>query len=187
MTALIDLDYSTLVSPIAKNFSKIHLDKSVENNIKDLATNIAKRKKLENGYIKDFNKLEKRFVTGLLGEAALEKLLSVKIIDWEVGESCKYNIGDLNKIGLDCGVKTVEYGKFPLIHIIPVRSEIIIIKHPIELKFMICGLYKKEILSKYQSKDLIIDPNVRETKTCFFGIPFGKIFKNLEELKNVGW
>lgn len=185
MTTEIELDYTTLVSPIVKNFPKVYLDSFIETKVKDLAKLIAEKKKSESSYNQDFNNLEKRFITGLLGEAALEQLLSVSIIDWEVGDSNKYDVGDLNKIGIDCGVKTVEHGKFPLIHANTARDEIVIIKHPTELKFIICGVYKKEILRKYQSRDLVVDPLVRQSKTAFYGIPFGIIFKNLIDLKKI--
>ena len=183
MVAQIELNYQTLVSPIVKNLPKVYLDESIEIKVKNLATLIAERKKQEKGYKGDFNKLEKRYTTGLLREAALEKLLGVEIIDWEVGDSSKYDVEDFNKIGLNCGVKTVEYGKFPLIQVVPVRDEIIVIKHPTELKFIICGLYKKDILEKYQSRELVLDLGVRETKTAFYGIPFGLIIKTVDDLK----
>ena len=52
-------------------------------------------------------------MTGLLGELALEYTLGIKFIDWSIGKSADYHIPDIP--GYKVGIKTVEYGKFPII------------------------------------------------------------------------
>lgn len=121
-----------------------------------------------------------------MGEVALEQFLGIDIVDWSIGDSSIYNVPDLGKHSLDIGVKTVEYGKFPVIHKNVVRPEIINIR-TLYNKILICGLATKDCLRKYQDDDLILSPSLRRkgTKTGFYGFNELKTFKNLEELTSL--
>ena len=112
----------------------------------------------------------KRWTTGFLGECAVEKFIGKKFVDFSVGNSKKYHVPDLTSIGIDCGIKTVEFGKFPIVFIKSVKPEIIVIKQS-EKKFYICGLASKEVLNKYQSMSLVLSPLLRKrgTKTGYYG------------------
>jgi hypothetical protein len=148
--------------------------------IDELAVGIADRKMTESGYRSDNASLVKRIQTGLYGECALGQMLGVDIIDWSVGDSSEFNVGDLSKIGKDVGVKTVEYWKFPIIHAEPIRPEVIILRHG--LRFLVCGLYTPEVMKTYSSRDFIIDPKVRGSKTAFYGIPFYKSISTIDDI-----
>lgn len=177
MNPCIEISYDTFVKPVISNLDVVEVSESEDLN--ELAEQIVNAKHYE--YIRDKRSLTKRILNGLYGELALEKYLGCKIIDWQVGDSSTFNHGDLKD--LDVGVKTVEYGKFPIIHLNPSRPEIILLKH--ELRFLICGLYTIDVMSRFHTRDFIIDPNVRETKTAFYGIPFYRSFKNLDQLKSI--
>jgi hypothetical protein len=183
MIAQLPLDYNTWVIPVLSNFSRIELSQEEIELIDHTAYQIANAKLKEKGYLKDAQSLIKRYTTGLGGEMALGKFLGVSIVDTSVGASEDYNVGDLNKIGLDIGVKTVEYPKFPLVHTRPERCEIILIKHRNQHVYKICGLYTPETMMLHSSRELVVDEKVRESKTAFYGIPFCKTFKTTEDLK----
>lgn len=163
-------DYLELVAPYAKNKPRITIDQRKLEAIDDLARKIAIAKSAEAHHKVDkFHEL-KRFTTGLLGEAALEQLLNVDIVDYSVGNSNIFNIADLSKLGLDIGIKTVEIWKFPIIHKLVKRPEIINILR--DSNTIVCfGYATKEVLRNYQSDEYILSPNLksRGTKTGFYG------------------
>lgn len=105
----------------------------------------------------------------MLGEAALELYLETKFIDWTIGKSIDYHVPDLSKIGLNVGIKTVEWGKFLVIFKNSLSPEIIMIKRT-RNTVLLCGLATNDILNKYQCDDLIIDKKLREkgSKTAFY-------------------
>lgn len=174
----LEISYETFVKPVQCNFKVVELTRERADQLDILAEKICSAKFQE--YKFDKGSLKKRIQTGLYGEAALEEMLGVDIIDWEVGHSSEFNVGDLLKSGVNCGVKTVEYWKFPIIHVDPVRPEVIILRHG--LRFLICGLYTQDVMKLYSTRDFILDPNVRASKTAFYGIPFYKSFDSLERL-----
>lgn len=66
---------------------------------------------------KNDNKHEwKRWMTGALGEAALEKFLNMNFCDRTIGKSKDYAVPDLEPINLKIGVKSFRLGNFPLIN-----------------------------------------------------------------------
>ena len=125
----------------------------------------------------------KRFHTGLMGECALEKLFGVEFIDWSVGNSNTYNVADLKALGLNVGIKTVEFGKFPVVHKAAYRPEIICVKTS-EKQVICCGLATTSALKLCQDDFLILSPALRArgTKTGFYG--FNKLIK-IESLDDV--
>lgn len=183
MIVQLDISYDTWVKPVQSNFCRVDLAEKEIFRVQDAAVRISNAKLKEQGYIRDNAGMIKRWTTGLGGEIALGKFLGVEIMDDTVGHSSEYNIGDLKKICLNIGVKSVEYKKFPLVHDHPKRCEIVLIKHPEKYKYMICGLYTPQIMMTYSCRDLVVDENVRLSKTAFYGIPFYKTFKTIDDLK----
>jgi len=152
--------------------------------INNFIKNIIAEKNKEQHYIIDNNKLKKRYYTGLLGELAIEELLNIKFIDWTIGNSKSYNNSDIKQFGI--GVKTVEFGKFPLVSKYPKTPEIITLKLS-DTKIVICGIATIDVLKTYVNDDLILDKNLRmrNTKSGFYG--FSKLlkFSNVSELTSI--
>lgn len=178
--------YDEYVKPFVNKFKLIEIDDEYVLKIDGLVDQIIAAKKSENHHIADPNKEKKRFKTGFLGEAALEKLFNIEIIDWTVGNSNTYHHPDIP--GYSVGIKTVEYGKFPIIfeknyypQIICVRS----IKKPDSNLIAICGLATADVLNTYQDIELIIDPKLkaRKTKTGFYGFEHLLPITKLDDIK----
>lgn len=164
------LTYDTHIKPYSSRFIKIVVPE-------------VKTEKIKQFVIKIDGKNEyKRYYTGMLGEAALEELLGIEIIDWTIGDSSNYHTPDIPNLKI--GIKTVEYGKFPIIFKSNYYPQIINIRTSKDTVF-ICGLATVETLNKYQSDDLIISPLLRKrgTKTGFYGFNELIPFKTLDELK----
>lgn len=122
----------------------------------------------------------KRNLTGVEGELAIEKILGIKIIDYTIGDSKKYHVPDLQAAGYLVGIKTVEFGKAPIVFKNSYKPEIICVKMD-DTTILVCGLALPHILNHYQSIDLVCDSNLRKrgTKTGFYG------FHRLIHLKNL--
>ena len=183
MRTMINIDYTACVEPFIGSFTKVTIPTNTTNRIKDFIEELIKYKKQnEQLHIVDGDKEFKRFYTGLLGEAALEIYLDKPIIDYSIGESSKYNVPDIQRLGI--GIKTSEYGKFPIIFKKNYYPQIINIKQS-DNEILIAGIASVSTLNTYQNEDLILDPNLRKrgTKTAFYG--FGYL-KNIERLRRVG-
>lgn len=163
-------DYDVYVKKYSDNFRRVRIDQGYLQEIKELAEKIVSVKNTESHHKVDHNQEIKRFTTGLMGEAAVEMLLGIKIIDWTIGDSAGYHHPDIP--GYNVGIKTVEKNKFPVIfkentypQIICIRSD----KYD-DLVF-VCGLATPDVLNRYQSDELILDYNLRKrgTKTGFWG------------------
>ena len=109
------ITYDEYVRKYSDFFVKITLDNDEIIKIKDFTTNLIDVKKKESHHIKDSGSEKKRWLTGLLGERAVEKYLGLKFMDFTIGNSRKYHVSDMKIAGYNCGVKTVEKGKFPII------------------------------------------------------------------------
>lgn len=82
-----------------------------------------------------------------------------------------YHVPDIP--GYSVGIKTVEYGKFPLIFKKNDYPQIICILDPSHYgTVLVCGLATADVLNKYQDDDLILDSKLkaRGTKTGFYGL-----------------
>ena len=169
--------YETHFEPYVKRFKEIIVPDEKVDRINNLVGNVVKAKASEQHHKVDGNQENKRFYTGFLGEAAVEVLLGRDVIDWSVGNSRIYNVPDINIDGKKVGVKTVEHGKFPVIFVKNSYPQIICVKTDIN-RVLICGLASQEILNKYQSSSLIIDPRLRNrgVKTGFYGFEYLKQF-----------
>ena len=167
-------DYYDCVTKYSDRFKRVLIDPEYVAKIDDFSDQLAKAKEGEAHHIIDGDKAKKRFKTGLLGEAALEKVLGIDIIDWTIGDSADYHTPDIP--GYKVGIKTVEKGKFPVIFKKNYYPQVICIKSDYrdDLVF-VCGFASKGTLNLFQDDDLILDPKLkaRGTKTGFYG--FGNV------------
>lgn len=178
------ITYETHIKPYAKDFVHIEVDDHSITKINDFVANIILQKKKEAHHLIDEQSHFKRYYTGTLGEVAMEIFLGVAgIVDWTIGSSEDYNVPDMKKIGVNAGIKTVNYGSFPVVFKKNFSSQIMMIRWK-EKHVYICGLATPELLNKYQSDELILDRKLRErgTKTGFYGFEQLKKFATKEEL-----
>ena len=178
--------YENCVEPSIKNFVKVILDERILNEIDLAVQKIIENKYGEYQHKIDSHNEEKRWKTGLEGEAVVEKFLGVLFSDKTAGDSKDYNEADLKRLGIDCGVKATEYGKFPVVHKHPKRPEIIVLKLN-EYEFYVCGVAMPIYAKHYTSDDLILSPSLRAkgTKTGFWGFFRLEQFNNIKELKEL--
>lgn len=163
-------NYNDCVARFSGNFKRVLIDRDYITRIEKLARDIVSAKAIESHHQVDNGKELKRFTTGLMGEAALEKLLGINIIDWTVGNSITYHHPDIP--GYSVGIKTVEKGKFPIVFKDNRYPQIICIRadYRDDLVF-VCGLATVDTLNSCQSDELVLDPRLlgRGTKTGFWG------------------
>jgi hypothetical protein len=179
--------YDTHVLPYKQHYKKIIIPEPKVKKIEEYVSAIIEQKEKEAHHQIDGRSHYKRFYTGTLGEAALEEYLGVNnIIDWNIGNSNDFHVPDLSRLGVKAGIKTVEYGKFPIIFKNSYSPEIIMIKVS-DNHVVICGLATRAVLNKYQSDQLIMDKNLRQrgTKTGFYGFEHLKTFSTIEELREL--
>ena len=165
-----DIDYKEYVEKNLHKFICIELEEITVEKVKSFVDKIISEKQKEIHHKIDSRNEHKRWFTGFLGECAVEKFIGKKFVDFSIGNSKKYHVPDLKSIGFNCGIKTVEFGKFPIIFKKSFKSEIIVLKKSDSI-FYICGLASKEVLNKYQSMSLVLSPFLRKrgTKTGFYG------------------
>lgn len=163
--------YSQLVVTKFPNFKQVVLPVATLQQIEQASEALAREKlTTEASYKKDGASLKTRFKTGFKGEAAVEILLGINVMDFTKGPSTTYDHPDIE--GYTVGVKTVRYGNFPVVPKHNEYAQIICIVDPTnDAKVYICGLATKEDLNMYQSDALILDDNLREkgTKTGYYG------------------
>ena len=162
--------YQQRIANCANKFIKITLTPLELQYILNTANSIVQAKTNETSYKKDGASMLKRYVNGLKGEAAVGKHLGIPIINPDVGVSIDFDNPDIP--GYSIGVKTVDYGNFPVIPKNNTYSQIICICHPSANGVVyICGLADVDTLNKFQHDDLLLDPNLKAkgTKTGFWG------------------
>ena len=190
--------YNEYVEPIINNPSRyieITIPQEKINRIKEFCKEVVEAKKGEKLHKIDSDSEYQRFYSGTLGEAAVEELLGVNIINWKVGKSSFFNVADLSSIGLDIGIKTVKQreGSFPQINIPVKRPEIIVIRPKNEMgkisdnTVRIMGVASVEVLSKYTDKRLRYGSlnNPKRPKWGFYKFDDIQRFETLEELRNI--
>ncbi|HEL1618272.1 TPA: hypothetical protein ACGO92_001732 [Streptococcus suis] len=160
-------DYDKNVSAFAEKFIRIKIPDDKIRKITSLVNKIIERKKHEKHHQKDPYKEKQRFTTGFLGEAALEILLGINIIDDTIGHSSDYHRPDIP--GYKVGIKSVEFGNYPIIFKNNWYPQIICIVY--KNYVYVCGLATSQILNTYQSEEYIKSPYLRQrkTKTGFYG------------------
>ena len=168
----------------AYKFNEIKFSQDDISKINTIVNVVVPAKKTEQHHIIDGKNEYKRFTTGFFGELAVEKLLNIKFIRYSSEHSNIYNTPDIE--GLKVGIKTVEYGKFPIIFKKSYYPEIICVKKD-ENTVFVCGLATVDVLNKYQSDSLILSPLLknRGTKTGFWGFDHLLPFNSLAELKKL--
>lgn len=173
--------YQEFVLPHQSKFVEIVIPQNKLLMIEEFSKAVVACKQNESHHIVDDKKTFKRFYTGTFGEAAIEELLQLDLIDWNIGHSNAFNEADLRTIGLNVGIKTVEFGKFPIVHLYPKRPEIIVIKKDWQTAY-VCGLATRKSLKTYQDIELILSADLRKrgTKTGFYG------FHDLIRFTNIG-
>lgn len=78
-------NYDECVTKYSDSFVRVVLDPGYVSRIQNFVTELVEAKSKEDHHKIDSNKEVKRFTTGFLGEAALEKLFGIPIIDWTIG------------------------------------------------------------------------------------------------------
>jgi hypothetical protein len=178
------LNYKDIVDKHIVNCRKITIPKQKIKLIEEFVKAVVDQKKSESHHEVDKNNEYKRFYTGTLGEAALEELFGVDLIDWTVGNSALYNEADLRAIKMDVGIKTVSENSFPIIHKAPKRPEIINIREGND-KVIVCGFASVQTMEQYQDVNLIKSPSLRNrgVKTGFYGFEYLKTINSLQDLR----
>lgn len=182
--------YAEWVDPYCKDAPIITVPQAKIVKIKEFVIKLAQAKASEEHHKSDPKATGKRNITGHLAEAAVEELLHAEFMDFTIGDSKRYAVSDLKKLGLDCGVKCVTretvggVDSFPVISRHQRKSEIITLKLSDET-IMICGVASPETLKKYQDDDLVRNKDMSIRKTGFYGFHELKSFNNLDELKSI--
>lgn len=161
------MDFDSIVSPLMDKFIPIHFFEDEIIHIRNFAKEASVAKLKEPHYQIDDGSLEKRFFTGFLGELAVSMILEGFKLDLTIGDSSKFNLPDISRHNM--GIKTVEWGKFPIVHKRPKRSEIICI---LERNIVyVCGIASIDNMKKNSSDELILSKNLRDrnVKTGFHG------------------
>lgn len=146
----------------------------------------------------DGDQMVKRALTGFMGEAAIEALLGIPVLDRDdngrliVRDSRSFKTADLCKAGFNVGVKTVEWGKFPTIKRNVRRPQLVGFKLD-DRTFLVGGFASMKTMRMFQSSSYVINENLRNKrthdgqieKTAFWG--FHKLLKirDLEGLKEI--
>ena len=175
--------YDEYVTKHAYTFTRVNIDSEYVNRIQSFVTELVKAKTKEEHHKRDSYQEAKRFTTGFLGEAAIEKLFGIHIIDWSIGYSGLYHVPDIP--GYRVGIKTVERNKFPIIFKNNYYPQIICIRsNKYNNLIFVCGLATSAVLNKYQDDDLILDKNLRArgTKSGFYGFEHLIAIKSLDDL-----
>lgn len=126
-------------------------------------------KEKEAQFKKDSKDPRKRYMNGLKGEAAVGLLIGQEVIDWRIGESNDFNVPDLEYKGRKLGVKTVEWGKLPVITKWNSYPQIICVVENYNTVW-VCGVASAEDLNTYQYDEGILSTGLRArgTKTTFY-------------------
>ena len=135
--------------------------------IDNFVNKVIRVKSREKVHQHDGRKEPKRWKTGRMGECALEILFKRKFADWNIGKSEDFSYADLKDLGVDMGIKTVDYGSFPLVHKHSKRAEIICVTYG--NKVYVLGLATPDVLNKYSDPKYVHNPEARDRKTGFYG------------------
>ena len=162
-------NFNDSVNPYLDKFIKISFSDDELVPLNNFVNKIVEAKLKEKHYQVDDGSLRKRFYTGFLGEMAVSLIFEKNTVDWAIGNSKIFNKADLSALGKNIGIKTVEWGKFPIVHKNPKRPEIINIREGNSI--YVCGIASKENMEKNSTDDLILSDQLRQrnVKTGFYG------------------
>ena len=188
-----------MIGPMIKDtFVKVHVPRSLYDEIlHDFLPRWAKAKMKESRFKMDHGRLMERGLTGFLGEAAIEVLLDTPVLDRDrdgrllVRDSRDFYTSDLCTTGLDVGVKTVEWGKFPVIKRNVRRPQMINFRID-ALTFLVGGFASMKVLREHQTSVYVINEALRNKrmnngqieKTCFWGFHQLQQVRSLKELRD---
>lgn len=175
--------YNDYVRRYSDRFKRVLVDCSYYREIQKFVKELIRAKTQEFHHKIDNDVEYKRHMTGFVGEAAVESYLGLKIIDWTIGNSDRYNIPDIEEYGV--GIKTVEKGKYPVIFKKNEYPQIICVRDDkIPNLVFICGLATADVLNKYQDDNLILNPKLRRrgVKTGFYGFEYLKEINSVADL-----
>lgn len=99
-----------------KRIIEIDISEEMIKTAEDFSKRIIAEKLKETVHQLDSRNEWKRWMTGVLGEIALETFLEVSFRDATIGCSKDYNVPDLSPLGLQVGVKSFRVGNFPLVN-----------------------------------------------------------------------
>ena len=148
----------------------------ITNEMKEIADNFASKiidaKMKETEYRFDGDKLKKRYTTGIIGEMAVLKILGIdyKKVNIDIGNTKYFQFADLKEFGFNrVGVKTVKYGKAPIVFKRNRDYQIIVVIK--DNYALVCGIATPRVLDTYSTDELILDKNLRAkgNKTGFYG------------------
>lgn len=161
--------YESNVIPYLSKFIKVTFDSKDLAFLDKFVKKVIKEKIKESHYQIDNDSMYKRFYTGFLGEMAVSKMLHKDLVNWNIDKSEIFNVADLKGLNLDIGVKTVEFGKYPVVSKNPERAEIIALKENDSI--YLCGVATKNTLLNKSTDSLILSSNLRKrnVKTAFYG------------------
>lgn len=176
-------NWDTDCRPYIEKCPTVMLDQDVIEKIDEFSDKLIAAKLRERHYRVDNDGMKDRFQTGFMGEAALGKFLGVDCMDLTIGISHDYNKADLGCLGIECGIKTAKWDRFHMVHKVPKRPEIIIVKY--DITYYICGLATVQVLEDCQDDKLVTNDKLRArgTKTGFHGYSKLLRFNNIDELK----
>ena len=173
------------------NYNSVYLSKEEMKPLEELSLKIEKEKKSEPGYINDGENIYYRHIYGLYAERAVEKMFNIKFIYYTVGNSSKYDHGDLTNAGCPhVGVKGLLINKNEKkFHIVPraaTKCEILVFIEKNDDGGVTCyvpGLYTPYILRKYTTRDGVGD-NIVASKGNFYGISEGVKITKYSDIKH---
>jgi hypothetical protein len=182
--------YKEFVIPYLKDFDVVMLSKQEVEDVKKFAIDLEEAKKSEPGYITDGEGIYYRHLNGLYAEKAVEKKFGVRFIDYSVGQSSKYDDGDLKNAGCShVGVKGVmlnyQEEPFHLVMRAAIKCEILVFLEKLsngDIKCYIAGIYTPDVLREYNTRVGVKD-NINVNKAYFYGIQKYKKIPNYNYIK----
>lgn len=182
----------------AGNIIEIDITEKMRDEAKNFSQSIIKEKMKEKVHQRDPKNEWKRWMTGVLGEIALESFLHTTFRDTTIGNSKKYNVPDLADIHLKLGVKSFRVGNFPLMNRskktykqerTPMYGQVFIgISQDLKKAFLF-GVAFDEQLHKNElnpnNDRFVKDFNALKRKVAFTNLENLHIFQNLSELKEL--
>lgn len=160
----------------------VYICKKEREELAEIARHIIKEKQKEELHQYDNKKEEERWLTGLMGERAVEVLTGLSIIDKTAGPSERYGHPDLEKAGYNIGIKTIKKeNAYPLIPRHNTTAQIICVR---DGNFVtVKGIASPSQLNQHQNDDLVYDYRIRGRKTCFTGMEYLTDMKYLDMYK----
>lgn len=152
----------------------------------DLASKGCKAKEIESQkpnsvHHKDKKNNSTRWNTGMLCEGGVQYMLNFKFMDetfsTDAKVSKKYDKPDIWQY--NCGIKGVEWGKYPLISVKNTYPQVIVFLMPEDYRkeeanggryIRVAGIATPTQLNTYQNDDMVINKDVLGRKTAFTGI-----------------